>query len=220
MRMRISSFVLASAITAASVSGLVAQTPRRATSNGLPIAEQIRPNDTRLQLEINAFPPLLVRPLAGQSEIDFLTDGALSAFVIRVNSKRSELTQEATWIRSVVSARVERVLKNHPETKLEEGASIQLVENSGALQFGKTTVEAVVPWERAYVRGKRYLVFGGIRDGILLVSSAAAYEEVNATTVRRLMKHADADDLDELEVLFLDESANRVASRAESRAKR
>lgn len=93
-------------------------------------------------------------------------------------------------------------MKNHPELPLAEGASIPLVENSGSLQFGKTTVEALVPWERAYVPGRRYLVFGGIRDGIFLVNSAAAYEEVNATTVRRLRKHDNPDDLDELESCF------------------
>ena len=106
--MRGSFFGFALLIMAASVSGVLAQTPRHAKSDGRPIAEQIRPNDTSVRLEINAFPPLLVTPLPGQSQVDFLTDGAISALVIRVNGKRSELTKDGTWIRSVVNARIER----------------------------------------------------------------------------------------------------------------
>jgi hypothetical protein len=218
--MRITFFVVALAILAATLSGVAAQSPRRAQSNGRPIAEQIRPNDTHLQLEINAFPPLLVRPLPGQSDIDFLTDGAIAALVIRVTGKRSELTNDASWIRSVVSARVERVLKNNPAAELKEGASIQFLENSGSLQFGKTRVDAVVPWAKSYELGKRYLVFGGLFDGTFVSNPAAAYEEVNAITVRRLMKRDNPSDLDGIEVLILDEAANRVSWRAEFQKKK
>jgi hypothetical protein len=215
--MRGSFFGFALLIMAASVSGVLAQTPRHAKSDGRPIAEQIRPNDTSVSLEINAFPPLLVTPLPGQSQVDFLTDGAISALVIRVNGKRSELTKDGTWIRSVVSARIERVLKNDPELRLKEGASIQLVENGGSHQFGPTTVEAVVPWAKGYEPGKRYLVFGGLLDGTFVASPAASFEEVNATTVRRLMKHDNPNERNDVELLLLDEAANRVMWRAESR---
>jgi hypothetical protein len=61
---------------------------RTAEATMQPLSEQVRPDDQRLVLEINASPPLLVRPRG--EVLEFLTDLADVVLVVRVVSMRPQ----------------------------------------------------------------------------------------------------------------------------------
>jgi ABC-type transporter Mla subunit MlaD len=79
---------------------------RRVVSNGRAITEQLRPGDRQVVLEINAYPPLLAKADAGQSQLDVLTQPSETVLVAVVEVKRPQLTERQNWIKSLVEARV------------------------------------------------------------------------------------------------------------------
>jgi hypothetical protein len=79
--------------------------------------------------------------------------------------------------------------------------------------MGRTTVEAVVPWEKRMAVGRRYLVFGIVHEGQIVAASAGIYEEVDRNTLRRLMQRQDPSERDEIETLNLDQVMILVEAR-------
>jgi hypothetical protein len=169
---------------------------RTAEATMRPLSEQVRPDDQRLVLEINAFPPLLV----GAGDVEFLTDGADVVLVVRVVSTRPQVTERGNFIETVVVAAVEETLKPSERLVLSDGNRVTFRLSGGTMQVNQATVEAVVPWARPVAAGRRYVIFGKVlEDGQLLAGPGGMYEEEDVATMRWLMRHPDPFDRDEIE---------------------
>jgi hypothetical protein len=154
---------------------------RTAEATMRPLSEQVRPDDQRLVLEINAFPPLLV-------------------LVVRVVSTRPQVTERGNFIETVVVAAVEETLKPSERLVLSDGNRVTFRLSGGTMQVNQATVEAVVPWARPVAAGRRYVIFGKVlEDGQLLAGPGGMYEEEDVATMRWLMRHPDPFDRDEIE---------------------
>ena len=185
---------------------------RRAESNGKPLSEQVRSDDQRLVLEINAFPPLLVRSRG--EEVEFLTDISDVVLVGRVVSKRPEITRLGNWIETAVVMAIEETLKSNDRLVLAEGNRVMFRLSGGTMQVNHATVEAIVPWTREVESGRRYLIFGTVlEDGQLLAPPAAIYEEADDGTMRWLMRHDDPFERDGIERLSLQQLRFNVQQR-------
>ena len=199
--------------------GVSAQSPsRQATSDNRPLVEQIRPADEHLRLEAINFPPSVATAPPG-ALLTMMADLSDAILIIRVEGKKPELTERQNWIRSLVSARVERVVKPISELSLSQGSRIAFWESGGIMQIGHTTVEAVLPWAIPYAVGKRYLVFVNVtEEGQFILGPSSSYEDVSGlSTARRLMTPNPSGDGDEIEHLGLDGAAAQIEAHLQSK---
>jgi hypothetical protein len=190
---------------------------RTAQATMQPLSKQIRPDDQRLVLEINASPPLLVRAPEGE-RVEFLTDRSDVVLVIRVVSTRPQVTERENWIETVAVAAVEETLKPSNRLVMSDGNRVTFRLDGGTMQVNHATVEAVVPWARPVAVGRRYVLFGKVlEDGQLLAGPSVIYEEEDVATMRWLMRHPDPFERDEIEVGTLQELRFKVEREVERR---
>lgn len=194
---------------------------RRAISDNRPLVEQIRPTDDHLLLELLDSGPLVVTGLPGEL-LPTMTDLSDTVLIIRVEGMKSELTERRNWIQSLVSARVERVVKPTSRRSLSQGDRITFSTRGGIMQIGRTTVEAVLSWAIPYEAGKRYLVFANVGEGgeggRMLIGPSGSYEDVpGLSTARRLMRPNPSGDGDEIEGLGLDGAAAQIEANLQSK---
>jgi hypothetical protein len=143
-----------------------------------------------------------------------MTDHSDLILIVRVQGKTPELTERENWIRSLVSARVERVLKDSPQLPVSQGERVSFYASGGTMQFDSVTVEATESWAIPFEEGKRYLVFANVAEGRLLVGPSASYAEVvGSSTAQRLMRGQS----DEIEGFGLDVAAARIEERLQGR---
>ena len=175
---------------------------RRVVSSGRPLAEQLRPTDRDVVIEINAYPPQTVAPPAGEARAASVARHSDVIVVVRTVSKTPQLVRrnlmqntaaavaQANWISSRVEARVERVIKGSDGLPLAPGSPLVFEDNSGVATIGNTRVETVVPWERPMVAGRRYLLGGSVRDGMFV--RGLTYEEDDSGLLKSMRRQVPA----------------------------
>jgi hypothetical protein len=169
---------------------------RRYVWNGRAILFELRADDRHVEIETADFPLSAVPLLAGVSQVeavvrgtDLIGVGLVEArepiFVSPRTGVRYPATAEtATWIDSLVTIRLTRVIKD-TGFDVSEGSRLQFRQAGGRAQIGGVLVDAIVPWRLPLIEGKTYLIFGLRHEGEFF--HIAAYEMDEA---RRLHKMA------------------------------
>jgi hypothetical protein len=181
------------------------------------IASQLRSDDRHVILEYNGTPPLvLAGPPKGGSRLEWLAKQSNVIVVVEVESidsvlvyrdlqwrEREAPADEANWIVSTVQARIDGVIKGVDELGKAMGDRLLLKAEGGTAMIRGTIVEAVVPWEVAMVRGKRYLLFGRMYNGQFVKNYG--YEESSAGLLSR-MTRPEPDSLGRLQMRDADDT--------------
>jgi hypothetical protein len=79
---------------------------------------------------------------------------------------------------------VERIVKNSSELQLEVDRELVFEDDGGTTTIGRTVVEAIVPWVKPLVPGRRYLVFGSVSEDKRFLKGPT-YEESGPNTLSR-----------------------------------
>jgi hypothetical protein len=156
-------------------------------------------------LEIDESTPSYIGPKAGMKRLHYLAQQGEIVVVLGVTAMKPLLVrrephsarftpvsaEQASWIRSVVQTRVERVVKNISALQIEAGRMFVFEDDGGTATISRTVVEAVVPWVKPLVPGRRYLVFGALdEDGRFL--KGPTYEESGPNTLSRTTRRTPA----------------------------
>jgi hypothetical protein len=121
------------------------------------IASRLLPDDTEVFVHYpkGGPPPLRVPyPKNLAEEIEGLRHSEVIA-VVRVTSVQGELVEQGAWVRTKISANVEKLLKASPERVIQ--GSIETGFRAGTTQIGDVVVNAGI--SPHYVAGERYLMF-------------------------------------------------------------
>jgi hypothetical protein len=122
-----------------------------------PLAELIKPGTDALTVEKDQFPPMLIDPPKGVSELEWLTKIAPAAAIVTVDAVSSHLTPTKDWIESEVHGTVDQLLKYDPS--LTQGHAMTFAEDGGQMTINGTKVTAVLYYADGFQPHRRYLVF-------------------------------------------------------------
>jgi hypothetical protein len=195
--------------------------PRHVISTGHPIEQQLRAEDRSVVLVSNLPPPLLVR--LSSDAIHAMTDNTAISFFGTAINKESRLTENRTWITSMITMRLDRTFKSDTSITARVGDTLQFEESGGRVQFERVTVEAVLPWSRPIKVGEQYLVFGSVEpSGSILTGPESIYEltrpHVGLPRFKRLMTTDEQpqEQANGIEELLPDEVFDRIERRLEA----
>jgi len=183
-------------VAAFAVTGVFSQQPSRRIRNlGKPLHELVRPGEGALLVELISDPPLIAGPALGISYLEWLAKLAPAIFVLHVQEGRAALTRRDTWVETVFTATVERVLKRPDTVRLNTRQTVRFTQDGGVVLVRGTRVEGVIDWANPVKVGSRYLSFANVDvDGTLLVGPSGMFEFNPATGVTAVMKlHLDND---------------------------
>jgi hypothetical protein len=126
------------------------------------IASRLLPEDDDVYVFMNPGVCRMRVPGPATLEDEILLMRGQIAAIIRVTSIDAELIENGSWIRTTVSALVERLIPSPDHKTLEH--SIQFGFPGGTTRIGDVVVDAgIVP---QYVEGQRYMVFLFMHPGI------------------------------------------------------
>jgi hypothetical protein len=128
-----------------------------------PIAERLQPGDTHVVVEMKTPAQPAADPAVKPSfeqEIQTMRRGEIIA-VVRVTGTAGEIADRGTWVRTTVSADVDRIVKAPPAKP--QGESIEFSFAGGTAQIGSVVVSTgKFP---QFSEGERYLVVLSTRPG-------------------------------------------------------
>jgi hypothetical protein len=131
----------------------------------VPIAERLEPGDTTVVVQMKMPEPPPLRPDASgqesfEQEIQRLKTSEIIA-VIRVTATEGEIADRGTWVRTRVTAAVDRIVHAPPQRRL--GESLEFTYGGGSARIGQ--VEVSTGKFPVFVQGDRYLMFLSTRPG-------------------------------------------------------
>lgn len=211
--------------------------PRRFMSTGRPIVEQLQSDDRHVVMELNA--SIDASSSRSESRVRFLDAESDTVLVILLEERAPEFVwrqffentpapvEDANWIRSRASGRIERIVKSETDMLLAIGDRVSFEEDGGTATVRGIQVDAVLPWARPLVVGRRYLVFGRYADGEF--ERIAIYEEGRSGLMQTLVRplpvrpetaHRAAAMEDEFEQWGLEEAIQRIQAAVAARTQR
>jgi hypothetical protein len=168
---------------------------RRYVWNGRAILSELRADERHVEIETADFPLAPMPLLAGMSQVeaavmgtDLIAVGLVEAsepiFVSpRMGVRHPATAETASWIDSLVTIRLTRVIKD-TGFGVSEGSRLQFRQAGGRARLGGVLVDAVVPWKLPLLEGKTYLIFGRRDEGEYFHSGA--YEMDEARLLRKM----------------------------------
>jgi len=150
----------------------------------VPIADRLEPGDTRVVVEMKASPPPeTTLKESFDQEIQRLKKGEL-VLLVRVSATRSEIADRGTWIRTIVNAEIERVIRTRQER--DASRSVEFMYSAGSARIGN--VEVSTGKFPRFEDGERYLVLLRTRHGTesTLTWSGIAFRVDADGTLRRI----------------------------------
>jgi hypothetical protein len=97
--------------------------------------------------------------------------------IVQIEGTTSHLTPRGDWIELRVFGTVQEVLKNSTGVAVDSQSPIQLVMSGGEIALKGKRVAAIFSGVRLPARGRRYLLFGSLRDdGSLYVPAYNVFE--------------------------------------------
>lgn len=108
--------------------------------------------------------------------------------MVTITGRLSRLTSVGDWVTSVLTARVNDVVKDTSRDVAKPGTRIQFGEEGGEVTIDATHVTAVVPGVRPMRVGHRYLVAFWTSDRGLTASPRRTYEITPSGALRRLVE--------------------------------
>ncbi|HEY1303532.1 MAG TPA: hypothetical protein VGF24_08295 [Vicinamibacterales bacterium] len=229
--------IAALALVVRAITLLDAQEPRRIVrTSEQPLATYLRPGDRHVIIESPNPRPQRLSPDPGETRAHLLAGASDAVLAIRVERvrgvpvRRMETHPDAleykTWfepasddeanrILSTISARVEDVFKGSYRFKKGEELIFEdgyATETYGTATIHGVTVEYRIPWLRALVAGKRYLLFGSFGDAEIFFRHEAYEEpEPGSELVRTYLDH-EVRPRDEFELLTLSNALSHVVN--------
>lgn len=137
-----------------------------------PIREAIQAGDRALIVVESSAGPLVGTPTDGTTVLESLVESSDRIAVVTITGRLSRLTSVGDWVTSVLTARVNDVVKDTSRDVAKPGTRIQFGEEGGEVTIDATHVTAVVPGVRPMRVGHRYLVAFWTSDRGLTASPA------------------------------------------------
>ena len=149
----------------------------------VPIKERLEPGDTKVVVEMKmADAPTTTVRESFEQEIRRLRRADIIA-VVRISSTQSEIADNGTWVRTRVTAAVERAVRAPAQRPLDE--SVEFSYGGGRTQLGN--VEVSTGKFPQFVEGSQYLMFLSVRRGTsALAWNGFAYRIDDAGTLQRV----------------------------------
>ena len=146
-----------------------------------PIAQALRPGDKHVVMESPVEVPLTGRPENSSWETRIAEANSI-ILIGRVVEKRPEFmnlqnfrtftvvrADQATWIGSTITMRVDEVLKNSTKMPLSEGQEISFIdEGDGTVMINGVRVDTRTDWLRPIERGQRYLLTAEVKNRFIV----------------------------------------------------
>lgn len=176
---------LVAALTAWNIAGLSAAGQSggdrsvRSVLRSVPVLQQLRPDDTVLEIVPISSDGEFIRPPEGVSYAEWWTRRHDFAAIIRIKDRKTRLTEDQTFLETDVQAEVVEVLKEPGGKGAILGGTLSFVEQGGELSVGRQRIigrkVGGVPLET----GADYLVWGMIRNGKIILDSPTIYKIVD-----------------------------------------
>ena len=190
--------LIVGAVTLAAAQSPVRKIERR---TGTPIAELIRNGEPAIELLPAAAPPLIVDIPSSGSLVETRLKESDVVLLVRLEGRRSRLSERSDWVESDLDARVVEVYKAPAAARLKPGAKLGFVEEGGEIDVKGTKVRANVPWFRPFEQGRTYLMMLGIdpTNGRIVLEADGVYELADGRFSRLSKPRAQSQSADEIE---------------------
>lgn len=159
-----------------------------------PLVDQLRPDDTTLEVIPIESGPEPILPPSGTGYLEWWTRLADFVAIIRVDTRTSRLTDDRTFLVTDIEAAVLDVLKPPRANLPPLGRTPTFVERGGELIVGKQRIVGKKIGGNPLELGAEYLVFASYIGSAVYIDSPWTYEIVN----RRLVTMATSPGMDDI----------------------
>lgn len=155
----------------------------RSVLSGGPLLQHLRPEDSTLEVVPISSGPEPILPPEGMDYTEWWTRTSDFVAIIRVEDRKSRLTEDQTFLATDVQASVLEVLKDSPGRAPKLGSKFTFVESGGEFTVGRQRIIGKkiggVPLET----GVEYHVFGYFINGAVYLDSPWTYKIVDGRLI-------------------------------------